>query len=65
MSEDLVSVKEAAAILGVDRAIVYREKGRGRLTPAEQRRRGKMNRTFFRRSDVEALRTLREEEVKE
>ena len=65
MAHDLVTIKEAAAILGVDRAIVYREKRRGRLSPAEQRRQGKMNRMYFRRSDVEALRTLRDSEVQE
>ena len=64
MSEDLISVKDAAAILGVDRAIVYREQKRGRLAIAKSTQQGKMNRSFFRRADVEQLRNLREQEVK-
>lgn len=62
-SDDLISVKQAAAILGVDRAIVYREKARGRLSVAENRPQGKMNRMRFRKADVEALKQLRDSEM--
>lgn len=63
MDEGLISVKEAAAILGVDRAIVYREVDRERLTIAVRRRQGKQNRSYFRKSDVEALKQLRDSEA--
>lgn len=64
MEEELISVQEAAAVLGISRRIVYREMERGRLTPAKQQQQGKRNRSFFRRGDVEQLLTTRTEEAK-
>lgn len=58
--DDLLSMKEAAGLLGVSMPAFYTiVDTRHELEPAETRQVGRQRRRFFRRGDVEALRRRR------
>lgn len=58
---DLLSLDQAAALLGVSRPTFYAiVDDRHELAPAQERTIGRQRRRFFRRADVEALKRQRE-----